>query len=170
MQLFIPSEYMSVSAAFLDDRRLNKQIVECAQIASTAIWINNCGFGEYLTSIDVAYLPTHEHHPLCRWAAENIHNILYCCELGLFCAWEYGNRFDKVHNTFIKLLRLMSHIKFTSEAINNTKPKSPQPNCTTNHKHITNINESYRKELELKWKTDKIQPKWTIGIVVSIHL
>jgi hypothetical protein len=32
---------------------------------------------------------------------------------------------------------------------------------TTNHKHIENIYNAYKKELQLKWKHDKVAPKWT---------
>lgn len=33
-------------------------------------------------------------------------------------------------------------------------------NCTTNHKHIDNVFEAYKAELNLKWANDIRTPTW----------
>ena len=160
MQLFIPYQSYEQSAQALDDKRLNKQIIEAAQIASTAFWINNCQKAEFLTSplrTNPIYFPTHEHRLLCRWASENKENFLHVVHLGFACAIEYEFRFKKFHKTLITLGRLFAYyhnIKFKNYP-------SPQPNCTTNHRYVEDTNEAYQRELNLKWFYDISFPTWT---------
>ena len=48
MQIFLPDHNYHISADSLDDRRLNKQIIELCQILSTAVWLENCNIAEIL--------------------------------------------------------------------------------------------------------------------------
>lgn len=162
MQIFLSSPDIFNCAKNLDDLRLNKQIIEACQIASTAAWKLDCSFGETLTSQKIAYLPTHENHPLVIWTSENYNNLLSIVQFGLICSNEYYIRFHRAHKTnenfFYFWHKLLDIASFTHEIINNI---NLIPNCTTNHKHIKDIHKAYKQELIFKWKKDKKFPKWT---------
>lgn len=153
MQIFWPENNYQASAQALDDRRLNKQILELGQILSTAIWIKDCGIAETLTAMKCIYLPSHENHPVIKnckyYYYEALEYLRICCK-------EYRYRFHKKHKT-----SSMLH-DFESQAYLFFKYKRrPFINCTTNHKHIISTNDAYGLCLIEKWGTDKTQPKWT---------
>ena len=162
MQIFLSSQEVHICARNLDDLRLNKQVIEACQIASTAAWKLDCAFGESLTAQKIAYLPTHEKHPLVLWASENYSNLTAIIHFGLACSDEYYKRFDKIHKTMKNLhnfwLKLLLRLDFDSKMIESI---NLMPNCTINHKHIQNTHKAYQQELILKWKNDKKPPKWT---------
>jgi len=150
MQIFVISDDYKECALYLDDRRLNKQIIECCQILSTALWIENCDLAETLYSEDKIYLPTHENHPICRNTKYFYNNLLkYTFE----CIVEWKYRFNKIHGCNKYLTNLKTYDIF------NKYTAQPFINATTNHKHIDNLHEAYKQELQLKWKNSK--PKWT---------
>jgi len=157
MQIFLPSDNLHECAKALDDKRLNKIIVESAQIASTAIWINDCDLAETLVNENKIYLPTHEYHPLCKWASHSYLNYNFTTNYCLFLCMEYSMRFHKKHTTFSKWPFLSMVLPTVFKDFNQTNPI----NATTNHKHITDIYEAYRLELLYKWKTQKTKPVWT---------
>ncbi len=66
MQIFWPEYDFKESAKVLDDKRLNKQIIELSQILSTAIWIEDCDLAETLYAGGKIYLPSHENHPVTK--------------------------------------------------------------------------------------------------------
>lgn len=159
MNIFLTHKDMSIVAQHHDDKRLNKMIIEAAQIASTALWINNCDIAETMYAEGKIYLPTHENHPIVKWCSLGYMNYCRTTAYGLALCSEYYYRFNKRHNTFTKLLSLVKLPiwEYPSQRLN-----IQQPNCTTNHKHIENVYEAYRQELCLKWSTlDKHEPKWT---------
>lgn len=153
MQIFIPHNDYRLSAASLDDKRLNKQIIELGQILSTAIWIENCDIAETLYAEGKLYLPTHENHPVVRNCKHYYYEALHYLEHLLD---EYEYRFLQVHKCELLLngFREYNHL-FIFYVY------KPFRNHTTNHKHVTNINEAYRLCLVEKWKNDKVAPKWT---------
>ena len=97
MQIFRSDEDNRICAIHLDDKRLNKIITEVGQIASTAIWLNDCDIAETYTGCDLIYYPTHEYHPLCKWASANDWNYYEVVCYGLALCEEYTYRFHKVH-------------------------------------------------------------------------
>jgi len=160
MQIFLTSPDYKQCAKDLDDKRLQKIIVESAQIASTALWMNNCDVAETLTSNGMCYLPTHEHHPLCKWAAESYGNYIEVLRYGIALCDEYYFRTRKIHKTFF-IISLMIRKIFAIDFKYHEEP-TLQPNCTTNHKHIDNVYEAYWQELLYKWANDKQAPTCTI--------
>lgn len=157
MQLFMPFENFSDSAEALDDLRLNKQILECAQIASTAFWLNDCSLGEKLTAQGHAYLPSHEHHQLCIWAAQCPENLRYVVGFGLVCWQENYYRKNTKHNSYNYLCQML----FARDKMKRLSEPSSQPNATTNSKHFSDLHQAYRNELCLRWQNDKTPPTWT---------
>jgi hypothetical protein len=163
MQLFITSPYYRTCAINLDDKRLNKQIIEGCQILSTAIWTENCDIAETLYAEGKIYLPMHEFHPL---VIHSKYNYLETCKFIFECIVEWKHRFGKVHgcNKYLGCLMLHAGLfdKYTQK---------PFINSTTNHKHIENVYESYKKELTFKWNNDipkftnRAMPEWGIKCI-----
>ena len=154
MQLFITSPDPFLCANYLDDKRLNKQIIECIQILSTALWMRDCNIAETLYSKGKIYLPTHENHPICKNAKYHYLDILRFTGA---CTYEYLCRFYKNHKCLYYLIILYDYFYLFEEKY----PHKPFLNCTTNHKHISDVYKAYKAELHLKWSTDKVQPKWS---------
>lgn len=73
------------------DVHLRKQIVETAQILSTAHVV--------LDNNQVAYKKTHMNHPCSKWARESSSNYLWTIELLKYMVDEYHYRFNKTHKT-----------------------------------------------------------------------
>jgi hypothetical protein len=158
MQIFYSYPDLKKCAEFLDDSRLNKQCLESAQILSTVLWIKDCGLAETMYKQGQLYLPSHEHHPIVKWVAMSGGNFRFAVDFFHAVLVEFKNRFGKQHAS--------------SKFLDNFHPwlvswdktdLIPFPNCTTNHKHIDDVNEAYRLELQLKWENDKRFPKFTKG-------
>jgi hypothetical protein len=157
LQIFLPDKDFNKCAEYLDDKRLNKIIVEAAQILSTALWVNNCDIAETMYAEGKIYLPSHEFHPLVKWAASHNLNFMQVNGYLISLVDEYYYRFNKIHkcsDMYYTFCILQKHIK-------NTGDYCRQPNCTTHHKHIKDIFLAYREELCYKWNNDKVKPKWT---------
>jgi len=160
MNIFFTDSDLAKCARDHDDKRLNKMIIETAQIASTALWINNCDLAETLYSQHKIYLPSHENHPITKWCSSHVENFFHTISFLVELLFEYTLRFSKTHGTYRIFDSLCDDNVLWS--INTTGNSSRQPNCTTHHKHIKDIHEAYRQELVLKWsKLDKHTPKWT---------
>ncbi len=163
MQIFIPYNDYRLSAISLDDKRLNKQIIELGQILSTAIWLENCGIAEALYAEGKIHLPTHENHPIirnCKYYYYEALDYLY------ILLKEYEYRFLKRHSSYLKAKNFITCYSIFFRYQYEHKPFG---NHTTNHKHITNIYEAYRLCLAEKWKNDKVIPKWTNRLVPKFY-
>lgn len=172
MQIFFPYNDYRLSAASLDDKRLNKQIIELGQILSTAIWIENCDIAEALYAEGKIYLPSHENHPVIINCKHYFKAANYYLQHLLA---EYKYRFSKNHKcdqiACTNKRDPMAGIYWTDTFCGDTFWEhsylfnkyidKPFGNHTTNHKHIQNIYEAYRLCLAEKLNNDKIVPKWT---------
>jgi len=161
MQIFLSNKDLTLSAQALDDQRLNKQIIELMQIASTVLWIKNCDTSETLYKEKMITLPTHENHPLVKWCASDNNHFWFCIYYGLDCCAEFMNRFYKSHSYHLKLYELYNSAPdiFKDGTINIFNINLL--NCTTNHKYISDIHEAYRQCLIGKWDNQQNKPKWT---------
>lgn len=158
MQIFLLYNNYRLSAVSLDDKRLNKQIIELGQILSTAIWIENCDIAETLYAEGKIYLPTHENHPVVRNCKHYFKAANYYFQHLLV---EYKYRFSKNHKCDSIVDRYWTDTFWDHYYLFNKYIEKPFGNHTTNHKHIKDVNEAYRLCLAEKWKNDKIVPKWT---------
>lgn len=142
MNIFVTNPCPHLSAKYLDDKRVIKMILESAQMLNVAL-INT-----YKTD-GIGYKLTHVNHPCTKWVCSNSANYtwLYLHFISL-CA-EYTKRYNKVHkceqyastfNKYIDNSINVSNINFV--------------NCTTYHKHITNVFDAYKAEMAFKWKND----------------
>lgn len=150
MNIFATDRCPVKSAQALDDRRMNKMILETAQILSTAL-DNMSSWRSFL------YKPTHSRHPCVLWASYSKGNFNWLVQHGLALCDEYTYRFGRTHKSKAVILAAQKHIKTVpldrSEFI-------PQPNCTV-HKGLKPVWNAYKFYLAVdKWPRD-INPRWT---------
>lgn len=148
MNIFVIDPDPWACAVALDDLRLNKMILETAQLLSTAMRMQ--GY-----SSDTIYKSTHVNHPCAVWARTNASNYMWLLVYLSHLLYEKNYRTGKTHKTN----------SIYSELCNGTQLMppgnlTPWPNCTPN-KHISDIHEAYCVTLTDKWANDKRPPKWT---------
>lgn len=146
MNIFVIDQDTTKCAQALDDLRLNKMIIETAQILSTAM--RECGY----VGNDI-YKSTHRNHPCTVWARESSENfrwlLIYMSDL----VEERYRRTGKHHKSYEIFNTLCGGTKLMP-----TGPLTPFVNCTP-HKDIPTI-EAYRLTLTEKWANDKKAPTW----------
>lgn len=158
MQIFVVSPQPEICASYLDDKRLNKMILETVQMLGTALHIHNPIRHRFRIAHPSGVRtelpkPTHQNHPLVKWVAEDRKHYSWTSEL-LFCLLrEYRNRTGKTHE-------YQKYCDFLITESLNIPMGTKQfywVNCTT-HKDIKNIFVAYRLELAEKWGRDKRIP------------
>ena len=143
MNIFLPEDSTIKSARALDDRRLNKQIIECKTICDV-FFNGNRGYAK---------------HPVVVHYCNHIGMVWW---MGINCCYEYNIRFGKEHalySYFDKTRKLLNrpdvdfkYVPFYCEG----RKDDPQSIRTTE-----NTVELFRRKLCYKWREDKIAPKWT---------
>ena len=153
MNIFVVDPNTWKCAQALDDLRLNKMIIETAQLLSTAMRVQ--GYAN-----DDIYKSTHINHPCAIWTRESSENykwlLLYMSDL----VEERQNRTGKNHKSYQIFNTLCGGIKLMPQG-----PITNWPNCTP-YKNI-NTCEAYRLTLKDKWVADKRPPKWTNAVKPS---
>lgn len=147
MNVFAVSRNPVACARALDDKRLNKMIVESCQILSTALHLR--GYG----STDI-YKPAYIRHPVVLWAAHDARHYawLYRHLLALF--QERAFRTNKSEHRSRRLLPLLGRHVTTKS------PPSSFLNCTP-FKDIVDVHLAYRMTLCAKWSQDVRPPTWS---------
>lgn len=149
MNIFVVSPDPVECAKALDDLRLNKMIIETAQLLSSA-----ARFHGYVG--DGLYKTTHKNHPCTLWTQHSESNFRWLVKHFEALVDERYQRTGKTHATYIKIWPNLTDGW-------NLIPKGPQtpwPNCTPN-KHIADVHEAYKVTMIDKWANDKRPPKWT---------
>ena len=147
MNIFVISSTPSECAQMLDDKRLQKMILESAQMLSTAI-IQRGG--------EAIYKPTHRNHPCTVWTGATGGNYLW--HLNLFSAMsvEYQGRRGRTHKSFHDCFQLLNE----QSNLLPDGPLQPFPNCSM-FKELPDTFEAYKATMRTKWLNDKIPPRWT---------
>lgn len=154
MQIFVTSNCPVQSAQYLDDRRVQKMIIESCQLLSNACWTyRNIG----------PYKQTHQHTKLSRWVSLNASNylwLLWHCEALLD---EYYKRFNKSSH------KCASYIGFFYQSI----PYFPEGDLTAfvnkaenlelglDYTNVSPVTEAYKQYLSKCWELAKQKPKWS---------
>ena len=147
MNIFVVDPDTKICAQALDDLRLNKMIIETAQLLSTALRSHG--------STAQIYNITHLNHPCAIWARLNSENYLWLLKYMEELVAERVSRTGRSHKSadLIPTLKSESHLIPIGQL-------TMWPNCT-NFKHIKDVHEAYKVALIDKWLNDKRQPKWT---------
>lgn len=147
MNIFVVSDEVFACADALDDKRLNKMVLETAQILSSAV-IRYGG--------ETLYRVTHSSHPCVLWAGDTRSNYVWTVNLFRALHLEYFSRNNKSHKSFEDtFLDLSSKRSVIPEGA-----LTPFVNCSL-FKENPDVYEAYKLTLKDKWSKDNPAPKWT---------
>lgn len=148
MNIFVTDTCPIASAQALDDVRLNKMIVESAQLLSTALRIKG-------VDDPVLYRISHTHHPCCHWVRRNRSNFMWL--------WSHAQAMlnERIirgslnqHATTPVIVACMNHVFKIPEA-----PLEPFHNSSL-FKDNPDVIQAYRDTMNHKWDTDIIKVTW----------
>ena len=147
MNIFVTDKDPAIAAQNLDDKRVVKMVLESAQLLSNAML--------HFTG-SAPYRKTHWNHPCSVIIRENTATLDWLYQHFYYLCKEYTHRYGKIHKCegYIETFE-----KFTFDVKTNDLPKFV--NCCTNHKHVEDVINAYRMEMDFKWKNDKRMPTWT---------
>lgn len=163
MNIFITDYDPFISSQHLDDLRLNKMILETAQMLCTAYRLF------YNDNPEVLYKDTHVNHPCSIWARRCLNNFFYLHAYWELLNKERSHRFPnkKPHLSYTKLndifLNKINRDKFSRNLYLKVKYNSIYVNfdfnCTEYKQYKTPY--AYKRQLIKKWLNDIKPPKWT---------
>ena len=160
MNIFITSFDSKEAASHLDDLRLNKMILETAQLLSSA-YCHLFGDDELL------YKDTHFNHPCAIWARKGIDNYSWLVQYFDDLAKEKTRRDEAIkkkseinpHKSWRDLFELFNSKK-TDEYKDKISAEFFDFNCT-DFKNEKDVRIAYQKQMVKKWESDLKPPKWT---------
>lgn len=153
MNIFVTDPCPKKSAKYLDNKRVVKMVLECAQLMSTALH-------EYKARSP--YKPTHRNHPCTKWVIESRENYKWVLDHFIALTEEYTKRYGKIH----KCAGYMSMFISGMDKLPN-KPRTPFVNCARNkslgidYTEENNVYTAYQLYLNDRWDNDKLEPKWS---------
>lgn len=149
MNIFLTDKSFEKCAQDLDDRRLNKQILECYQILSMILKKKS----------DDSYKSPYLHHPVVVNYFNQEHHLV---EYALAMCKEFAHRFKKTHTYHIWFINHMTpktcdFLPLYSEGSKNSEDciRETSPNS---------VYALFKIKLRRKWNNDILnfrQPKWT---------
>lgn len=144
MNIFVTDRNPYGAAKWLDDKRLNKMIIETVQLLSHVF--------------NGPYKLTHKHHPCAKWVLLNDKHAAWLAKYLWGLDTEYHKRFGKRHLSADKFSNHIGLLKWLQLKERSTKDIE-FCNCTP-YKDIE-VTRAYQLYLNDKWDNDKIAPKWT---------
>lgn len=145
MNIFWTDECPQQCARALDSLRVNKMILETAQLLSTAH--HSWGSGTPLM-----YKVTHVNHPCAKWVREAAGNYQWAFEHLTYLITEHTYRTHNPHST-ARLLRVLE-----SNPTGIPDGSTERPNCSL-HKSLPLIL-AYRRTMLDKWDKDVSRPRF----------
>jgi hypothetical protein len=157
MNIFVISDNINTNASILDDKRLNKMIIETGQILCSALNIK-------AKSNVAPYRTTHTNHPCVKWAFDS-NNWLWLYQLLIEYGNEYSRRFNKEHKTITTLVSsrslISTFVRLNLDSISEIDSNNHTPFVNCSFYKEEEVFPAYQKTLVDKWKADKRTPKWT---------
>lgn len=159
MNIFATDENPCIAANWLDDKRQNKMIIECAQMLSTALRIVTDNDSEICKDL---YKISHPNHGCNRWIRESRSNFGWLVSHGACLANGYVGRSGRRHKSMDVLYRCAWYMDRIPDGplqpfSNHARSKALSIDFT----HIEDTCSAYRQYLIERWKNDKVMPKWT---------
>lgn len=142
MNIFFTSYDPFEAASCLDNKRLNKMILESAQMLSTALQDEKM--------ISGLYKPTHVNHPCNVWLRKSYHNCHWVAVWALEMAVIKEDKTNKVHKSVEVILNCL---EFLNKQEATWTKITPPPNCT-DYKDVKDVCLAYKMHLLSKWEND----------------
>ena len=150
MNIFIVSPSPVKNALILDDLRLNKMILETAQLLSSA-------YRSLWADVDGLYKTTHINHPCSIWARSKKTNFKWLYKYFVELHTEF--KFRKNRSNHLSFTKLNGIFKSKADIVADDVDIEFNFNCT-NYKHLA-VFEAYKRQLIDKWISDIKCPTWT---------
>lgn len=155
MNIFAVSRHPRSCARALDDKRLNKMILETAQILCTVL--NSRGF-------TTPYKASHVNHPITRWAASDNRHLQWLYALGIAYGHEILHRNGRKHSCHSVIEQLVDQVLWLAIPVD---PDEISFHNGARHQGLgldftdLPVHEAYRQYLCARWPGDKRAPTWT---------
>lgn len=162
MNIFVVSRDWDTCARALDDKRLNKMILECAQMLCAILNLEADPTGKTKVT---PYGTSHPHHPMTKWLARDVYHQRWLWQLGMAYGREITHRFGRKHACQLVLegltfnwprLSMVPRILEEDEFYNGARHTKLGLDFT----HLP-VRKAYRKYLSARWPNDKRKPVWT---------
>lgn len=161
MNVFAVSRHPRICARALDDKRLNKMILETTQIICTVI---NEGEGSQVTP----YRSCHVNHQITKWAADrnkSAERLRWLYALGIAYGEEIIARGKSKHSCHL----ILEGLTFRWAFLTLKKPRLKEEDFYNGARHkglgldFTDLPtfEAYKRYLNARWPGDKRKPVWT---------
>lgn len=153
MNIFLVDTDPVVCAQALDDKRLNKMILETAQLLSGAYRCFEEG-SPYCDIPEALYKLTHKNHPCAVWTRANLHNYNWLLRYFQALYDEKMHRTDKPHLSYVKLWKYLCAYALPKEEC-----ELPTFNFNCSKQDTGDIFQDYKQCLIAKWDADE-KPTW----------
>ena len=147
MNIFLPELTVSESIKALDNKRLNKQILECYAILKANVY-GNKGYANHCVT---------KYYKDYPWFITS-YGILACAE------YSYRHNYEKKHLLYDEFLKMQQYLlKLNIVDKSNIKAFYAEGSITDSNciRTTENTVELFRQKLCNKWDNDKYPPKWT---------
>jgi hypothetical protein len=160
MNIFVTHSDPYFAAIALDDKRLNKMIVESAQMMAYALKRHGSQCIPYtLSGYPYRTSGGHRNHPCTIWAGNTRSNFFWLLNHFSYMLEEYKDRFNKEHGCS------SNFPIFAAGAVDIPEGELEEfVNCSayvTTSSNPLIIESLYRRTLQDKWRADKKPPTWT---------
>lgn len=152
MNIFVTSLCPIQSAKNLDDKRVNKMLLESCQMLSTAAR----AFPNSDVDYNALYRPSYIHHPCTVWTAKSIENFTWLYRHAATLSTLFYTINKKTHSCD-RILNIVSPLVDYGVDV-------PEDfcDCTEYKENPWVITRKYQRFMILKWATrDVVQPRWT---------
>lgn len=148
MNIFHTSDDPRECALALDDLRVNKMIIETAQLLCTALRLAG-------VEDDRLYRVTHQNHPSAIWVRESRSNFDWTVQHGIALADAYTDIREREHATLGTLLRCRDYCEVIRPGA-----LTPFANCSMIKSEKIPTVRSYQLTMDIKWEFDVRKPTW----------
>lgn len=154
MNIFVTSVCPRKSAEALDNKRVNKMLLESAQMLATALLEHEAPL-EFLpvNQQGTPYRKTHHNHPCSIWARLNRENYLWLVDHAEALHEEFRKAYGKDHRVGQFIGRLRDAAQFLPKG-----ELTEFANCSLYKGGDTT--EQYRQTMKEKWAVDVRPPDW----------
>lgn len=156
MNIFVTDECPFKSAEALDDKRVNKMILESCQMLSTALRKLGCPEDELpLTKAGEPFKSTHENHPCTIWAGRTRGNYRWLVDHLYGLCDEFRKRYGHGHSCELNIQAIDAAIKYVPQG-----SLEPFQNSSA-YKEMQDTCQAYRMTLKHKWDHLDRNPTWS---------
>lgn len=156
MNIFVTDECPFKSAEALDDKRVNKMILECCQMLTTALRERGCPEDELpVTKANVPYRSTHKNHPCTLWAGRTYGNYRWLSDHMWALCDEFRKRFGHTHVCELNMQIIVAGGEYIPKgALEPFQNSSLFPG-------MEDTCQAYKNTLIIKWQHRDRNPRWS---------